>query len=257
MNLDSDINSDLNLNSTSETGISASWEISPGNTDRLSWPWDPTLAKKGQNGHKNPREVATTRDKTHQMTTWCDKWYVTNGMLLSSWSLTECKMWHKADMCVTLYGMTYEFWLCWEECNCDRTSMVVWLVISWWVGCFRLVAWAGFARGVWGRKVDTTKVSTTKVYNTNMVTMVWRRVFATLGGWLAGGQWVSVPQDCLQERHDEKNRQSLIVSLNLRHRLLSVGGSFLVLWVGHGEEVFQLPLQCLKGRPLHRVLHKI
>ena len=140
------------------------------------------------------------------MTTWCDKWYVTNGMLLSCWSLTECKMWHQADMCATLYGMTYEFWLCREECNCDMASMVVWLVISWWVGCFRLVAWAGFARGVWGREVDTTKVVTTKVYTTNMVTMVWRRVFATLGGWLAGGQWVSVPQDCLQERHDEKSK---------------------------------------------------
>ena len=31
-------------------------------------------------------------------------------------------------------------------------------------------------------KVVTTKVDTTKVHNTNMVTMVWRRVFATLGG---------------------------------------------------------------------------
>ena len=107
-----------------------------------------------------------------------------------------------------------------------------------------------------GRWTPPIKVVTNKVDTTNMVTMVWRRVFATLGGWLAGGQWVSVPQDCLQERHDEKST-SLIVSLNLRHRLLSVGGSFLVLWVGHGEEVFQLPLQCLKGRPLHRVLHKM
>ena len=44
---------------------------------------------------------------------------------------------------------------------------------------------------------------------------------------------------------------------NLRHRLLSVGGGLLVVRVGHGEEVLQLPLQRLKRWPLHRVLEKI
>ena len=44
---------------------------------------------------------------------------------------------------------------------------------------------------------------------------------------------------------------------NLRHGLLSVGGGLLVLRVGHGEEVLQLPLQGLKRWPLHRVLEKI
>ena len=33
-----------------------------------------------------------------------------------------------------------------------------------------------------------------------------------------------------------------------------VGGGVLVLRIGHGEEVLQLPLQGLEGGPLHRVL---
>ena len=105
-------------------------------------------------------------------------------MLITYGMQNVTSSWH---VCDTLWNDIYEFWLRREECNCDMASMVVWLVISWWVGCFRLVAQAGSARGVWGREVDTTKVVTTKVYTTNMVTMVWRRVFATLGGWLAGG----------------------------------------------------------------------
>lgn len=36
--------------------------------------------------------------------------------------------------------------------------------------------------------------------------------------------------------------------------LVSVGGRLLVLAIGHGEEVFQLPLQRLKRRPLHWIL---
>jgi len=40
----------------------------------------------------------------------------------------------------------------------------------------------------------------------------------------------------------------------LRRGLMSVGGGLLVLGVGHGEEVLQLPLQGLEGGPLHGVL---
>jgi len=63
------------------------------------------------------------------------------------------------------------------------------------------------------------------------------------GGWrplrwltCKGGSGHLVPQECL------------------RHGLLSVGGRLLVLRVGHGEEVLKLPLQRLKGWPLHWVL---
>lgn len=47
---------------------------------------------------------------------------------------------------------------------------------------------------------------------------------------------------------------SVCVTVGRQGRPGSVGGRLLVLRVVHGEEVLQLPLEGLEGRPLQRVL---
>ena len=127
MNLDSNINSDLNLNSTSERLVSVLVRIPVGTFiwqywSLELWACDQNLIKKIKSDQKDQRlikrikMVTSTLERLLPQETWptrCEAWqakvwYVTNwnanqvthdtpGDMWHIWHM-ECKMWHQADM---------------------------------------------------------------------------------------------------------------------------------------------------------------